>query len=364
MDKEPKRATWLELFYDVAYVALIAQLTYLATEYHHTPIDLVNIILIGYAIFVVWWGTTANRNLQPGETDSDKLFIQLQMIGAFIMSIFMGGVFTGDYLPFFLTLGGVRLLQSMMMARMYYQHPETRPVTYNILQGFIVAGLLWLTSAIVPQPLHFIVAFAALFVDILVPLTVGKGNTTRYLNVYHLQERLGLFLMLVIGESMIVVALASTISEDFFASPTVVFSGLGLMVALWWLYFDHSDRHNGTRPRNLFVFIHSHGLLYLSIILISVAYKLILENIETDKSLALLLSGGLGLMLTLSSIRYALHDINRSTATKILAFAVVAFTACIYGLFNNLIYETVVLMTGWFVVLAIIDYSQFLGKKR
>lgn len=210
MENDFKRASWLELFYDIAFVALVAQLTYLAYEYHKSAADLINLFIVGYVIFIAWWATTANRNLQPNETESDKLFIQLQMIGAFLMSLTMSGVFTGDYMGFFMTLAALRLLQSFMLIRMYLLHPKTRPVTYNLLEGFVIGALLWFVAALTAAPYHFIVLGAALLMEVLTPLTRGKGNVKRYLNVYHLQERLGLFLMLVIGESMIVVALANT----------------------------------------------------------------------------------------------------------------------------------------------------------
>ena len=42
MIPEYKRASWLELFYDVAFVALVAQLTYLTAKYHHSVADFLN----------------------------------------------------------------------------------------------------------------------------------------------------------------------------------------------------------------------------------------------------------------------------------------------------------------------------------
>lgn len=185
---EFKRASWLELFYDVAFVALVAQLTYLAYEHHESLTDLLNIFIIGYAIFIAWWVTTANRNLKPTEITTDKISIQVQMVAAFFMSITMPAIFTGSYIGFFLTLAILRLVQSGMLTRMYVLNPETRPKTYNILEGFVAGGLLWSISAFVPAPYHFIIAVMALTIDVLTPLTKGKGNTTRYLNVYHLQK--------------------------------------------------------------------------------------------------------------------------------------------------------------------------------
>jgi low temperature requirement protein LtrA len=315
-----KRASWLELFYDVAFVALVAQLTYLAFAHHHTPLDLFNIFIVGYVIFIAWWATTANRNLKPNETTPDKVSVQIQMVGAFLLSLSMADVFAGEYTVFFLTLSAIRFLQAGAVVRMYYYHPQTRPVTYNILQGFLVGAALWGVSAFVPMPYHIVVTLMALAVDIFTPLSRGRGNTTRYLNVYHLQERLGLFLMLVIGESMIVVALANTAGGFTVTEPSVIFSGLGMMIALWWLYFEHSDLHQGVRPKNLLIFIHSHALLFGSIILLSVGYKLAIETPNTLETAVFIALGTIGIAIALLCIRVMLHNGVVKSILQVLPF--------------------------------------------
>lgn len=359
-----KRASWLELFYDVAFIALVAQLTYLASEYHHTLTDFLTIGIIAYTIFIAWWATTANRNLQPDETGLDKLFVQLQMVGVFLMSITMHDVFTGSYLGFFLTLAAVRLLQSFMIVRMYYVHPDTRPVTYNILEGFFAASALWALSAFVPDPYHFVVALMALGTDVLVPLTRGKGNTKRYLNVYHLQERLGLFLMLVIGESMIVVALSNSVSGSLTDQLGVVFSGLLLMISLWWLYFEHSDQHAGRRPRELFSFLHAHGFLFLSILLVSVGFKLILEGEVTTTAYSFVVLGMLGISIALLAVRFSLHTTCWRASwltTLLLGFAsAIAFL----GYYQERYVSAVFVMTALFAVAAVLDRYRVFGYRN
>jgi len=350
-----KRASWLELFYDVAFIALVAQLTYLAAEYHHSVQDWLNIGIVGYMIFVTWWATTANRNLQPEEKSADKLFVQLQMVGVFMMSVTMHQVFDGVYLGFFLTLAAVRLLQSFMLLRMYYRHPETRPATYNVLEGFLAASALWALSAFLPDPYHFLVALMALSIDILVPLTRGQGNTKRYLNVYHLQERLGLFLMLVIGESMIVVALSNSASGALTDQLGVVFSGLLLMIALWWLYFEHSDRHAGKRPRELFSFLHAHGLLFSSIVLVSVGYKLILLNTVSQAAFGFVMMGMCGLAGGIALVRYSLHDLRLRVCAQLGALVVVAIAIIILGYVTERYLTSITLLTVLFAFAALVD---------
>lgn len=361
MKEEYKRASWLELFYDVAFVALVAQLTYLTAEHYHSASDLLNIFIIGYSIFIAWWATTANRNLQPSETAIDKLLVQVQMVGAFLMSITMAATFEGDYLGFFLTLGFVRLIQAAMLVRMYVKHPEKRPVTYNILQGFFAGSVLWIWSAFIPAPYHFVLAGAALVVDIFTPVTRGKGNTVRYLNVYHLQERLGLFLMLVIGESMIVVALSNTATSLSFTEPAVLFSGLGLMIALWWMYFEHSDKHLGKRPKNLFLFLHAHGFLFGSLILLSVGYKKILQ-FDYEPGLVFMFLGAIGIAVTIAVIRATIHELYGRIAILSVIIGLLLFDVLFIGLAQDRVIESVVGIALLFGLVAILDYRGFFLK--
>ena len=359
MKPEIKRASWIELFYDVAYVALVAQLTYLAAEFHNTLTDFIHVGIIAYAIFVAWWATTANRNLQPDEDRADKFMLQIQMVGAFMLSLTMNNVFSGEYFGFFATLGVLRLSQTLMLVRMYVNHPHTRPKTYNMLEGFTIAGGLWLAAAFAPVEYYLLLAFSALVTEVLIPLTRGKGNTKRYLNVYHLQERLGLFLMLVIGESMIVVALSNSAKSLAVAPMTVVFSGLGMMIALWWLYFEHSDRHAGVRPKNLFLFLHAHGFLYVSIILISVAYKLILTGKDPVVSLNFLLLGSMGIVLNLLAIRSTLHKVSTRVVVKVLSLFAVSLGIIYVSYDQGLINETVIATTTIFLIAAFLDQFSF-----
>lgn len=362
MQEEYKRASWLELFYDVAFVALVAQLTYLTAENHHSVSDFLNIFIIGYSIFIAWWATTANRNLQPSETAVDKLFVQAQMIGAFLMSITMAATFQGDYLGFFLTLGGVRIIQALMLIKMYVKYPNKRPVTYNILQGFLAGSLLWIVSAFVPAPYHFVLAGAALVVDIFTPVTRGKGNTVRYLNVYHLQERLGLFLMLVIGESMIVVALANTATTTLSVNePAILFSGLALMVSLWWLYFEHSDAHQGVRPKNLFVFLHAHGFLFGSIIALSVGYKLTLKHPDVV-GLLFVLAGAVGVAVTIGIIRAMLYKLYGRVIIVVGLVFLLFTTLVFFGVVEELFIEAIVASSLLFMLIAYFDYQGFFNR--
>lgn len=309
-----KRASWLELLYDLAFVALVAQLTYLAADHLDSFLGFVHVFIIGYTVFITWWSTTVNRNLQAREGFLDRLLIQVQLVGAFMMSLAMPAVFAGDYATYFITLALLRLLQVFMMLRMYRLHPEHNPKTKNVVQGIAIAAILWFVSAVVPDPYHMVLAAAALLLDILTPLTKGKGNTVRLLSIHHLQERLGLFFMLVLGESLLVVALANTALKVETAPLILLLSGVLAVVALWWLYFDFLEREgHERRPQQFFVFVHAHGFLFGAIVLLAAASKLLLEGKLAIQPLIVLYLGALvGIVSCLFIIRAALMGFRES----------------------------------------------------
>lgn len=86
--EEEKKTSWLELFFDLAYVGAIAQLTYLAGS-HHSGIEIFGYVVIFIMLFQTWWMTSINRNLDDSEDRSMKLTLQLQMFFIMIMSVFL-----------------------------------------------------------------------------------------------------------------------------------------------------------------------------------------------------------------------------------------------------------------------------------
>jgi low temperature requirement protein LtrA len=132
-----------------------------------------------------------------------------------------------------------------------------------------------------------------------------------------------------------------------------------MMIALWWLYFEHSDRHAGVRPKNLFLFLHAHGFLYVSIILISVAYKLILTGKDPVVSLNFLLLGSMGIVLNLLAIRSTLHKVSTRVVVKVLSLFAVSLGIIYVSYDQGLINETVIATTTIFLIAAFLDQFSF-----
>jgi low temperature requirement protein LtrA len=361
MDTQIKKVSWLELFYDLVFVALIAQLTYEVANHHTTFTDLYTVGLVGYMTFVAWWGTTVNRNLQDSEGFTDRILIQIQMLFAFLMSITLPGMFEGIVAPFFLSFAAIKALQIYMALRFHRQYPERVPKTKNVLYSIEIATLLWFLAAFAPLPFTYIVASMALMLDIFGPMTKGEGNTTIMLNVGHMQERLGLFLILVIGESMLVVALANTAAATGFERPAIVLSGIIMMIGLWWAYFHHLENcGEGKRPKSLFLYLHAHGFLFGGIVLQAAAYKNLLKHDDYVLTDHLLLVAGLIVVSgTLTIIRAMLEGSFKNLVQGRLHYAIFGIPILGYvGYYFQNSALSLGLLTLWMVLITFIDIKK------
>ena len=355
--EQEKKATWLELLYDLAFAALVAQLTYSVAQHHSSVTDILSTLLVGYAIFIAWLGTTVTRNLRDSESRLDKLIVQVQILGALGMNMSLPSVFEGDPTAFCLTFVFVKTIQILVSHVFMIKNPDQAPKTNNMMQGRVIATVLWILSAFVLMPYFYVVAFMALLVDLLTPLTQGKGNTITYLNVSHLQERLGLFLIMVIGESVLIVSLTNTVVQYGIKEPIIVLAGVISMLALWWAYFNHLERCAlGKRPQNMFAYINAHGILYGGVVLFAAAFKNILKHAHLLLSdLLLLLFGVLGIGIAMIVIRLTLKATNKKMARAMLGMVLGIPVIGFLGYLSHSASITTVIVTLWIVIWVVYD---------
>jgi low temperature requirement protein LtrA len=94
----------------------------------------------------------------------------------------------------------------------------------------------------------------------------------------HLPERFGLFTLILLGEAMVAIMTGIQHQPEWsVAAAATALSGVGLLCALWWAYFDGVDAagHRHVRcdadSRRLTAWSAVHLPLYLGIVLFGVA---------------------------------------------------------------------------------------------
>ena len=274
-----RRAGWLELFYDLIFVATLIQLGNGLAN---------NVSVAGYSAFValfipiwlLWTSVTffTNRFVVDDFTHRTLIFAQLFAIGS--MAVHVGDVVHGDTKAFALSFGIARLIVTLFYARVWHGVPEARDFGrhWTMLLGF--ESLLWVVSAFLPHPFDYMLWVGGVAVALSAPLSRhSREIAVAYpADAVHLSERYGLFTLIVTGEAFLKVL--AHVSAHHSTANTLVYGALALLVSVcvWWIYFDDVAGSRIRRtPGSVFVWIYSHLPLAVGITALGVALKKVVD---------------------------------------------------------------------------------------
>ncbi len=316
-EEAERHATWLELFYDLIYVAAIAQLAALLLNDH----SFVGILRAAGVFAIVWWAWTGHTMFSDRfDTDdtAQRILTFGQMACVLAMSVTMSGLFDetqpGSPLWFGLAYVALRALMWLAYLRVYRGIGEERGVPHFFLQMIGAGTLLFLLGTILPSPLRFWVWGLSVGGEMAVPWIWRGKLAGAGVNSYHLPERLGLFVIIVLGES--VVAAMNGISEIHhwdFDTVIATICGLGVVALLWWLYFDYVSTivtgKLAPKGENRFygLYLYGHAPLFFGIILLAIGIE---EIILHGKGQVATASGLILFLITLNILRFRLHLID------------------------------------------------------
>jgi low temperature requirement protein LtrA len=127
------------------------------------------------------------------------------------------------------------------------EEPGLRRNFQRILIWLVASGLLWLAGGLAHDTAREALWLAAVVVDLTAPACgfftpgLGRSRTTDWtITGGHMAERCQLFIIIVLGESLLVTGTTFgdlPLAAVTVAAVVVAFAG---SVALWWVYFDRS----------------------------------------------------------------------------------------------------------------------------
>jgi len=272
---QEKKVGWLELFYDLIYVATFIQL---GNALSHN-LSLEGALAFAGLLMPLWLTWTAftfyaNRFEVDDLSHRALVFIQMFAIGGLAVSV--EDVFTGETTRFAILYAAVRLVLVLLYARTYVQQKKGRDMTGRYALGFAFGAALWGLSAFLEAPWVYVCWGVAVAIDLGLPLgRVSRSLSGRYPpDAMHLSERYGLLTLIVLGESFVKVL--TSVSEVGATMNHVVTGGMGLCVvcSLWWIYFDDVA---GSRIKastlSALIWLYAHLPLTIAIVATGVSIK-------------------------------------------------------------------------------------------
>ncbi len=243
-----RRVTFLELFYDLVYVVIIAELA------HHlaTHMSWESLGKFAFLFVIVWWAWINGSLYHDSHGNDDirtRIFTFLQMITVAAMAVFAHDAMEDGSIGFALSYAAFQLILTYLWWRTGMHDKDHRPLSMPYSAVFLLNTILFVVSVFVPTPIRFYLWGIALVLSLILPgflFILGKFHqgAREQMEItsqatHSLVERFGLFTIIVLGE--VVVAVVVGVSTHHHLSWTlggVSVLGTIMAIAAWWLYFD------------------------------------------------------------------------------------------------------------------------------
>lgn len=249
-NEEERKATWLELFYDLIFVVAIGQIALKLSENY----DRVGLLEFALLFITIWWAWVGHT-MYLARFDSNDLIhratTMAMMLGVAGLAASAPTAFGEAGASFAISYGVVRGMLVLEYWRAARYNPRQRALASGFARGFAIAAALWLASAALPTPYRELLWFGALLIDYITPFAVGQEAVRHPPHFRHLPERLGLFTILVIGESVLSIVMGvQKRGGDLLAYCGALLAML-IAFSIWWGYFETmqaaEERHVGDR---------------------------------------------------------------------------------------------------------------------
>jgi low temperature requirement protein LtrA len=243
-DGTSQRTSTLELFYDLVFVFAITQVSHLLLE-HLTWAGVLHSLIALLAVYWSWNYTTWTTNELDTETVPVRLLLLSLMLVSLLMSVAIPQAFGAHALLFAGSYVAIQVgRHSFLTFAAADRGTVERERAGSILTWFVMVGVLWIAGALFDGPERVGLWLAALVLDYCAPLVTfwipGRRRlppATWNVGTEHFAERFGLFIILALGESIVITG-ATTSELDLDAARIIAFVMAFLAsAAIWWLYF-------------------------------------------------------------------------------------------------------------------------------
>ena len=263
----------VELFFDLVFVFAVTQLSHTLLK----KLDAQGALQVGLLFLATWWVwiyTVWATNWFDPEKKAVRAALFALLVAGLLMSVSIPRAFADLGWLF----GASILLQQAgrTLAMLAASRGDDAALHRNFLRialWLTASGALWVAGGLAAPESRVVWWLAALAVDLAAPMLFyrvpGLGRSTLAdwnVDGSHMAERCALFIIIALGESLLVTG--ATFAELDFDAATVTAFLLAVLgaILMWWLYFDHGleqghhrivhSQTPGRHARNNYTYLH------------------------------------------------------------------------------------------------------------
>lgn len=334
---------FVELFFDLVFVFAITQLSH-GLLHHLSLHGALESLLLFVAVWWAWVFTTWVTNwVSPDKMPVRIMLFALMLLGL-VLSAAIPTAFEERGLVFALAYVGMQLGRSLFMVwALHKHHPVNQRNFTRISIWFAVSGALWLAGGLLAPELRFPLWLAALGLELAGPAAgfyvpkLGRTPTTEWdVSGDHIAERCGLFVIIALGE--IIMMAGATFADLEWAWQVVLAFASGTLAAIgmWWIYFNvgaeratHLIAHSDDPGRLArFAYTYLHIPLVAGIVLSAVGTELVLKHPSGHADPATIISVlGAALLYLVGNILFKRATANTCPVSHFVGIGVLALLA-------------------------------------
>lgn len=309
-DGHEARVSFGELFFDLVYVFAVTQIS------HHLLAHLslwgaLQALVLWFAVWLGWQYTAWVTNWFDPETLQIRLMLFAIMAAGLVMSAALPQAFEGLGLVFALCYVAIQVGRTVFVLISLGSKHTLAPNFRRILGWVCISAVFWIAGAMAEGHARLALWALAVACEYFSPMTgfrlpgLGRSATSDWtIEGGHLAERCQLFMIVALGESILVTG-ATLSHHEHWDAPTLIAFFVAFLgsLAMWWVYFDtsskdgsHAIAHSDDPGRMGGYFHYVHVIMVAGVIVSAVANELVIAHpdghIDTT-SVAVLIAGPL-----------------------------------------------------------------------
>ena len=311
---EDGRVTFVELFFDLVFVFAITQLSH-GLLHDLTLAGLLHTVLLLLAVWWAWIDTSWVTNWLDPQRAPVRLLLFALMLAGLVLSASIPEAFAERGLVFAAACAFMQMGRTLFMLWALKSHSAVNYRNFQRIAAWhALVALLWLSGGVAHGDARLAIWIAALFVETVAPSVgffvpgLGRSTTADWeVAGAHLAERCGLFVIIALGELILVTGATFAELEWNFSTFAAFVGAFVGSVAMWWIYFNvgaekasrliAASSDPGRMARLAYTYMHI--VIVAGIIVAAVAVELVLAHpfghVETATRAAVL--GGPALYL-------------------------------------------------------------------
>lgn len=288
------RVAFIELFFDLVFVFAVTQLSHHLIE-HLTPQGVLETLVMLVAVWWVWIYTTWVTNwMNPEKGPVRWMLIALMLVGL-VLSTAIPEAFADRGLQFALAYMLMQIGRTLFVVLSYRavgQFDRATNLT-RITIWFFYSAPFWIAGALLGGEAQLVLWAIALAIELAAPtvrywVPVLRSSPIESWQVAggHMAERAGLFMILALGESIIITGTLFSRNEITPSSVLALLAAFVGTILFWLLYFSHGAEYGsrfiqksdqtGRIARLTYTYLHM--ILVGGVVLLAVGDDLVLAH--------------------------------------------------------------------------------------